>query len=244
MMRHLASLGLLALLATPAAAGDSATFSPFGYSDDRRYFAYEEFSIGDEATLPFASIGLIDLATGQPVAGSPWVVPGDEAVETTITDLRLEALALGGLSLGGAGIADPAHFLALVGDGVRTGGGSLTFSLPQGADPDALGPDLTLNVLLQPMVADDRCTADQGGGAMGFAIMLAGDGESREVHRQDAAAGADTCLRRIRLYGVLQPYNGGGLETLVAVVSLYTVGFEGYDRRFMVIPLGPRQPAP
>jgi hypothetical protein len=32
---------------------------------------------------------------------------------------------------------------------------------------------------------------------------------------------------------------GGGLATLVAVTPLYTVGFEGYDRRFMVIPLGP-----
>jgi hypothetical protein len=65
-------------------------------------------------------------------------------------------------------------------------------------------------------------------------MLTVGD-KSREIYRQDAEAGVETCLRRIRLYGVIQPYNGGD-------VDLYTIGFEGYDRRFMVIPLGNPSP--
>ena len=86
------------------------------------------------------------------------------------------------------------------------------------------------------MVADS-CSADLGGMAIGFRVILTPDGPSRDLYTQDAAAGIEDCVRRVRLYGVMQPYNGGDVDTLVAVISIYTVGFEGYDRRFMVIPL-------
>jgi predicted secreted protein len=231
----------LSLLAPAAAvAGDSATFAPFGYSDDRRFFAYEELSIGDEATTPYATIGIIDLTTGLHVTGSPWLVRASEEVEQTTSELRLAVFEEAAAALAQAGIEDPGHFLALIGDGVRTDGSSLTFAMPQGADPDALGPDMTLDLAVLSATMADRCSADYGGGAIGFSLTLTAVAPSRDLHAQGAAVGAEDCLRRVRLYGVVQPYNGGDVETLVAVVSLYTVGFEGYDRRFTVIPLGPR----
>lgn len=242
MIRTLFALGLLAAATVPTLAADSSTFAILAYSDDSRYFAYEEFSIGDEGTPPHASVGIVDLTTGGHVDGSPWFAGDNE--DATLTDLRLDVLNRSSLAMGTAGVGTYGHFLALNGDGERGTGGSLTFALPQGADPDALGPDYTLNVLLLPQLADDRCSADYGGGAVGFAIMLTGPGDSREIYRQDAAAGAEECLRQVRLYGVIQPYNGGDLETLVAIVSLYTVGFEGYDRRFMVIPVAAGQQTP
>jgi len=220
-----------------AAAGDSATFAPIGYSEDRRYFAYEEFSIGDEATQPFATIGLIDLTTGVPIPGSPWTAGGSEETVDTVTALRLQAIGLATAALGTAGISDPGAFLALIGDGVRSKGDRLTFARPQGADPDALGPDMTLDVVLLPAFREDRCTPDFGGGTIDFVLMLSSEGSSRQL-RYNAVVGTDECVRRYRLYGVLQPYNGGDVASLVAVLSVYTVGFEGYDRRFMVIPLG------
>ena len=71
--------------------------------------------------------------------------------------------------------------------------------------------------------------------------MLIVDDESREIYRQDAEAGVETASAVSGSTACIQPYNGGDLETLVAVLSLYTVGFEGYDRHFMVIPLGAGQ---
>jgi hypothetical protein len=221
-----------------AVAGDSATFDPLGYSYDGRYFAYEEYSIGDEARQPFVTIGLIELATGAHASGSPWTASGSEEVEDTISDLGLKAFEAAGPALGVAGIGNPSHFLALIGDGVRSDGNRLTFALPQGADPDSLGPDMTLDVVLLPAFREDRCTPDFGGGTIDFVLMLSSEGTSRQL-RYNAVVGMDECVRRYRLYGVVQPYNGGDVASLVAVVSVYTVGFEGYDRRFMVIPLGP-----
>lgn len=236
-MRTLFVLVAFVLDAAHALAGDSATFAPIGYSADHRYFAYEEFSIGDEGQPPHATIGLVDLTTGRHVPGSAWRVFADEAGEKTLTDLRLEATDMAAQALSTAAIEDPAHYLALIGDGTRNDGRSLTFALPQGADPDALGPDMTLDVVDLPALIKDRCSSDYGGHAVGFALILRTGEESRYLHTQYAEDGKEDCVRRFRLYGVLQPYNGGDMSSLVAVVSVYTVGFEGYDRRFLVIPL-------
>ena len=81
----LVGIWLVVLGCAYALAGDSATFAPIGYSPDRRYFAYEEFSIGDEGTPPHATIGIVDLTTGSPVSGSPWTATGSEEVADTLT---------------------------------------------------------------------------------------------------------------------------------------------------------------
>lgn len=123
-MRALLTLWFVVLGCAAAAAGDFATFAPIGYSQDQRYFAYEVFSIGDEGTTPHATIGLIDLTTGADVAGSPWAARGSQDAETTLTAMRLEATNLAAEALSTAGIENPGHYLALIGDGVREVGGS------------------------------------------------------------------------------------------------------------------------
>ena len=237
----LIAIWLVVLGCARALAGDSATFAPIGYSEDNRYYAYEEFSIGDESAPPFASIGIVDRTTGAHIEGSPWTATGGGEFPATLTTVRLEVTTVAAQALAKTGIEDPAHFLALIGDGVRDGGDTLTFALPQGADPDALGPDMTLDVVPLPSFREDRCTPDFGGGSFDFVLMLSAEGTIRQL-RNNAVVGADECIRRYRLYGVLQPYNGGDLASLVAVVSVYTVGFEGYDRRFLVIPLADTNP--
>ncbi len=241
-MRALIALVVLWLVVLGCAfarAGDHATFAPLGYSEDRHYFAYEEFSIGDEATAPFATIGLIDLTTSAAVAGSPWTAGGTEDAADTVTALRLKAIDLATAALGTAGISDPGDFLALIGDGVRDDHQQLTFGLPQGSDPDAIGPDMTLDLARLSALVADRCSANDGGMAIGFRLVFTADSPSRDLHTQGAGAGVESCLRDVRLYGVVRPYNGGDVASLVAVLSVYTVGFEGYDRRFMVIPIAP-----
>jgi predicted secreted protein len=223
-----------------ALAGDHATFAPLGYSEDRHFFAYEEFSIGDEATAPFATIGIIDMTTGAHVEGSPWMAGGTEETAAPLSTLRLEATNLASRALAKAAIDDPGEYLALIGDGVRDDGNELSFALPQGSDPDALGPGMILDIMGLPAMIKDRCSPYDGGYAAGIILLLLPEDRStsRRLLHQDAADGAEDCVRRFKLYSVVRPYNGGDVASLVAVLSVFTVGFEGYDRRFMVIPLG------
>ena len=232
---------LFVLGVASALAGDSATFAPLGYSEDNRYFAYEEFSIGDEGRPPFATIGIVDRSTGTHIEGSPWTATGGEDGESTLSTLRLEVTTAASEALARTGIEDPAHFLALIGDGVRDDGQSLTFALPQGADPDALGPPMELSIMKFAGLIKDRCSEEYGGYSVGFALMLLTEdrAKAQRLGQQYTEDGTDDCVRRFRIYGVLQPYNGGDVTSLVAVVSVYTVGFEGYDRRFLVFPVGP-----
>ena len=100
--------------------GDSATFAAFGYSEDRRYFAYEEFSIGDEGTPPYVTIKVVDLTTGALALGSPWTATSGEEGGKTIS--RASARGAGDgrrCARARPAPATRAHFLALIGDGVR-----------------------------------------------------------------------------------------------------------------------------
>ena len=47
--------------AAPASAGDRAQFNPIGFSEDGRYFAFEEFGIQDGSGFPYSNTFIIDL---------------------------------------------------------------------------------------------------------------------------------------------------------------------------------------
>ena len=104
-----------------------------------------------------------------------------------------------------------------------------------------LGPQMELAIMDFAGLIKDRCSEDYGGYSVGFALMLLAENrtKSQRLGEQYTEDGVEDCVRRFRIYGVLQPYNGGDVASLVAVVSVYTVGFEGYDRRFLVFPFGP-----
>ena len=122
---------------------------------------------------------------------------------------------MGGMRSAEASIGDPAHFLALIGDGVRDDGDHLTFALPQGADSGCLGPDMSLEIVDHAGPRRGPLLRRRFGGyAMGFVLLLMPRtaATSRELPIRTPGDGDDDCMRRFRLYGVLQPYNGGDLE--------------------------------
>jgi predicted secreted protein len=240
-MRGLAFIAVTLLGCATAAAGDHATFAIVGYSEDNRYFAYEEFSIGDESLSPYVAVGLLDLYSGSLVSGSPFEAGTGGEHDRTLTEVRIEAIEEAAHALSSANIATPGHYLALVGDGERDEATSLTFSLRVGAGLMDLGEDIELR-LDQAATGADRCTADDFGDAVGFSLVIRIGNDERTLAQRTGTENPDLCMRAYRLYGVVQPYNGGDIDTLVAIVSAYSIGFEGFDRRFMVIPIGPRQP--
>lgn len=240
-MRALAFTVATLLGCATAAAGDRAAFAIFGYSEDGRYFAYEQFSIGDESLSPYMSVSLVDLHSGSLVSGSPFEAGTGGEHERTLTELRAEVMEQAAHALSSANVATPGHYLALVGDGERDEARTLKFAFRVGAGLMDLGEDMELR-LDQAVTGEDRCTADDFGEAVGFSLVIRIGGDERTLAQRSGTENPDLCMRAYRLYGVVQPYYGGDLDTLVAVVSAYSIGFEGFDRQFMVIPVGPRQP--
>ena len=94
--RASASLILALGAFTSALAGESAQFDAIGYSEDGRYFAFEQFGIQDGSGFAYAEIFLIDLTTDSFVGGAPFetridteLAPVAAARAQAITDLAL-----------------------------------------------------------------------------------------------------------------------------------------------------------
>jgi len=72
-----------ALAASPAFAGDRANLNILGYSEDGRYFAFEEYGVHDGSGGNYSDIYVIDLPADKWTYGSPFTVEeGGDAADT------------------------------------------------------------------------------------------------------------------------------------------------------------------
>ncbi len=84
--------GLLALVAIvsalPAKAGDRALIDFIGYSQDRRYFVFEEYGELDGINTAYSNIYIIDLVNDEFAAGSPFIAEADEGIQQPLAEIR------------------------------------------------------------------------------------------------------------------------------------------------------------
>lgn len=228
-------IGLVGL-AAPAMAGDRALLDLIGYSEDGRYFAFEEYGVQDGSGFAYSSIYIIDLKEDAWVVGTPFTEQADDE-ETALHQIRQTVQARAANDLESLGVTVDAEMVAMNGDGVpETDATSLRFGAP-GYMPGMVLGDYTLN--LTTFAADSvlPCKEWLDGDAMGYELTLTEDGVSRIVHRDTSLPRSRGCTTSYRIYGVaMPPYVG--FEGAVAIVSLYRMGFEGPDRRFLAVPLG------
>ena len=233
-------LGLMGVagLAGPALAGDRAAIDFIGYSEDSRYFAFEEFGISDGAGFAYSNVYLIDLSTDAWVSGTPIRVQAEDE-SPTLAAIRTEALQEAKEPLGKAGITVPVEIAALLGDGVADADGkSLTFGAPS-YGIGTVSDTATLALTTYDSTSTLPCADWTENPPLGFALTLSTDGASRELHRDDSVPESRNCPQAYRLYGVVLPFGATDIAHGVAIVSVYPLGFEGPDRRFMAVPLAP-----
>jgi predicted secreted protein len=234
LVRRVASLGLASLLITaPALAGDRALFDPIGYSEDGRYFAFEEFGIQDGSGFPYSNIYVIDIVEDVWVPGTPHRVRFDTET-AALSAARRDALKAATPDLVEFGIDVPAQILALNGDGdPERDGKSLAFGAPGYALSPVIEPR-TLNLdtfaTTSPLTCADWFAAEP----LGFALTLDGT----ELYRDGALPESRGCPLDYRIHAVALPMDTVELDAAVAIISVYPGGFEGPDRRFVAVPLG------
>jgi predicted secreted protein len=235
--RHLGALLLVfatMLAAFPAAkAGDIAERQILGFSPDGRYFAFEQFGVQDGSGFPYADIFVIDTATDKWDSGSPYrVMMRDDRAE--IKWARREAMTKAGNRLRELVISNPGRLLASnPPPEISTDPHSITVNahpaIPQAEEPWTLR-------MQEIAIARADCTPLLGGPAKGFRLSLTGpDGVTRVLQDDKKVPESRGCPMRYALSDVVL-FDGEGARRVFAIlISVYSFGFEGADRRFVAI---------
>jgi predicted secreted protein len=224
-------------VALPALAGDRALLELVGYSGDGRYFAFEEFGIQDGSGFAYSNLYVIDLPRDGWVAGTPFRLRVDDE-DVALAEVRRRNRDAAAQTLARLDIGVPAQIAAMVGDGEPDpAAASLAFGVPGYGPGEAIG-DYRLELETFPAQALEPCEVYLNEKAKGYALTLVGDGETRTLHRDTLLPRSRGCPLAYRLHALVLPMNETTLERAVALVSVYPLGFEGPDRRFIAIPLG------
>lgn len=237
MGRLAASAFALLAMAMPALAGDRALIDYVGFSQDFRYFAFEEFGIQDGSGFAYSSLYVVDLDTDSWVVGTPVRFQAEteetslQAVRDTVVEKALGHMAEFKIDV-------PVEIAAMIGDGAPdTDGKTLKFGAPSYL-PGAVSGNYTLGLTSFPTVATSPCAEWFDVAPMGYELTIADSGTSRLVHRDQNLPRSRGCPMEYRIHSVVMPFQGATLSNAVAIISVYPGGFEGPDRRFLAVPLG------
>lgn len=228
---------LMACAAAPAAAGDRALIDYIGYSEDSRYFAFEEFGIQDGSGFAYSNIFVVDLSNDSWVVGTPVrVTAGTE--DRTLAEMRSEAGRRAQSHIESFGITVPVEIAAIIGDGIPdTDARSLRFGGP-GFGPGQVTGDYTLTLSDFETTSASPCNEWFGVEPKGYELRITDRGAERLVHRDGNLPRSRGCPLDYRIYGVVMPFMSSSIANAVAIISVYPGGFEGPDRRFLAVPLG------
>ena len=227
----------LCLFAWPAAANDQALIDFVGYSDDFRYFAFEEYGTLDGSGSAYSSIHILDLRKDTETPGSPFSAEGHED-DKTLAEIRREAGAAAGADLKKLKIDTPVQIAALLGDGVAGNGTEMHFAFPSTGGPGSTQGDYTLGLESFYLAPSPACAEDIADPGKGFALSVSGDGKVRETHRDMSVPAWRECSTDYRLYAIVFPYVDPEIVNAVAIVAFFPPGWEGVNRRFVAAPIG------
>lgn len=226
----------LGFLVSPALAGDRALIDFIGYSEDYRYFAFEEFGIQDGSGFAYSNVYVVDLSTDSWVVGSPIRVQAEDETRT-LAAVRDEALEKAHDFVAEFDLTIPVDLVATLGDGVSGDAKTLEFGAPSYNRGEVIG-GYTLELATFSAEAASPCQDWFGSAPLGHELRITDGGNERLVHRDGALPRSRGCPMDYRLYGVAMPFNEPAISHAVAIISVYPGGFEGPDRRFIAVPLG------
>lgn len=236
-LRAASLVAAVALASLPAQAGDRALIDFVGFSPDGAYFAFEEFGIQDGSGFPYSTLYVLDLAQDRWVEGTPVQTRIDDE-GATLAAAREETQHSAAALLTDLDIAVPVEILALNGDGAAEANFlRLRFGMP-GYGQSQPRSDGILTLESHPVVSPLPCADWFSTPPLGFSLTLTTDGQSQALHRDDRLPRSRGCAVEYRLYGVVQPAWAQDTAAAVAIISVYSGGFEGPDRRFIAVPLG------
>lgn len=226
-MRTLA-LTFAILGATPACAWDTSSLADARFSSDGRYFSFVEYGQSSGRDLAYASMYVIDTVRDAWVSGTP--------VRVELEDIEAsERDALKAIRRKGAGLVSK-YDLQTAGKPVLDREGA---KRPNPTKESVSTPVPSLGSakieLHQRLAASAYSCSQDSERPRDFKMVLAGSGQSVVL--------ADYLGKLPRSRGCAQGYqisnvyvhSAGKRRIMAALVGVYTLGWEGYDRRLIAV---------
>ena len=236
-MRRFVFAGALILLAITvsgsAQAGDYAERRIIGFSEDGKHFAFEQFGRQDGSGFAYSEIQIIDITADAWVAGSPVrVLLRNETAN--IADARAESAKQAQTILTEHGVSHPGQLLA---------------SSPIaeiGADPHKVtvnanfplrGETNPLEFALEEIkLKSADCTAFSQMPINGMHLsMRSKDGDAVTLHKDATIPKSRGCPLSYAISDVVRFSPAGQPPAYAVLLSVFQVGFEGPDRRFIAV---------
>ncbi|HYM98324.1 MAG TPA: DUF2259 domain-containing protein [Aestuariivirgaceae bacterium] len=243
-LRAILTLLLFVLSGRALFAADAAERAILGFSADGRYFAFEQFGVQDGSGFPYSEIFIIDLETDSWLEGTPVRVRLEDETQSLET-ARRRAKDEARRYLEVAAIEDNARVLAsnsvyqqtpdprqLIFRSFYTSFGHL-----EAIDPD---DENVISLELEEIVLPTPEGCPLGDTPMaGFLLKAKNDSEPyQEVHRDTKIPTSRVCPLKYSLSdAVVFSTAGGQTQRIVVLVNVFSLGFEGPDRRFLAVPL-------
>ena len=229
-MRRLALVFLITLLSSSfTAAGDYADRLIIGFSPDGAYFAFEEYGVQDGSGFPYSSIYVIATASDNWVEGTPIHVRLDDDTATqesarNAAYIQAEAV-LQEFSIGIPGRHLVSNPITEVTDGRR-----VEFLLRAFSPLQSSGWTL----ILQERTLPTECPS-LGYLIVGFGLLLKSPTDvTTTLNNDQRIPESRNCPVA---YGVADvvAFDRPEDTVLIVLLNMFTIGFEGPDRRFMAI---------
>jgi predicted secreted protein len=227
----------IALLAFAAATtsgfcGDYADREILGFSPDGSRFAFEEYGVEDGSGFPYSNTYVIDTASDSWVDGSP-VRLRDDDESRPLSSLRFEAREKASDVLEQENIREPGAIVAS-NPATETSADPYRVSfLPRLIVPPSPGASLVLQISEAAMPAEG-CPPESGP-YKGFNLVLSGSQGSASIHTDGQIPKSRKCPTGYAISDVVTLYPDGGAPVMAVIVSVYSLGFEGPNRRFLAV---------
>jgi predicted secreted protein len=240
----LLSLLFFLLSACPLLAADAADRNILGFSLDGRYFAFEQYGVQDGSGFPYSEIFIIDLETDRWLDGTPVRIRLEDESQSLST-ARRAAADEARPHLQSAGIEDNARVLASNPVHQQSGDPRLlvfrafytSFGHLEPADPEE---EDVLTLVIEDLVLPTPEGCPIGDTPMAGFVLKAKRGAEpyREIHRDAQIPSSRRCPLKYSLADAVAFAGADGrIQSLVALVNVFSFGFEGADRRFIAVPV-------
>ena len=224
----------LCLVAWPAAANDQALIDFVGYSNDFRYFAFEEYGVADGSGFPYANRYYIDTAADTFLKGTPIRVRLEDE-NASLDAARLQARQKGEAIIAQAELA--------ANRGITAGFNPVTelsadpFRMVVNPRPIFSPVDPPLEFRLDEIGMNDTESCLSQGEINGFRLLRieARDGGlTHLLHEDKSIPKSRGCPNGYRI-GAVQTFSMDSLSAYAVLIAVRQYGFEGPDFRWIAV---------